>query len=135
MDELIQDIKTILPQSRTLTIGGESITLRPFLFNQLPQILPKLGVLLALVEDGQAAVLMAGPELLADIHDLFALATGKPKEWIEQLDAQAGIELTAALAELNEGFFRAVLESLPKLTAVMDRLGRLVPTGASSRPT
>lgn len=135
MDDMTQELKAILPQSRTLEIGGETLTLRPFLFNQLPLILPKLSALMALIEDGQAAVLMAGPQLLQDLYELFALATGKPKEWIKQLDAQAGIELTVAVSELNEGFFHAVLASLPRLTAVMDRLGRLVPTSASSPPT
>lgn len=135
MDDMIQDLKAILPRSKTLELGGETITLKPFRFDQIPLILPKLSALMALIEDGQAAVMMAGSQLLQDLQELFALATGKPKEWIEQLDAHDGIELTVAVSELNEGFFQAVLASLPRLTAVMDRLGRLVPTGANSRPT
>lgn len=133
--DVAAEIRELLPQSKTVEIGGEKIVLQPFMFHQIPAIFPKMAALLALVEDGAAAVLLAGPELLRDLRELFALASGKPVEWFEQLDAQAGIELTTAVAELNEGFFQAVLVSLPRLMAVMGRLEKHVPAGAKSRPT
>jgi len=135
MDDMTQDLKAILPQSKTLVIGGEVITLRPFRFDQIPEILPRMAALMTLIENGSAAVMMAAPALLHDLHELFALATGKPVEWVQDLDAASGIELTVALAELNEGFFQVVLASLPRLVAVAERLARLVPTGQTSRPT
>ena len=135
MDDPTSTIKDLLPQPASLEIAGETIVVRPFAFDQMPVILPKMSALMSLIDNGAAAVILAGPALLGDLQELLALATGRSKEWIQGLDAGAGIELTTVVAEQNEGFFHAMLAALPRLVAVMDRLAKAVPTGATSRRT
>lgn len=132
MDDLTQELEDLLPKSRTLVIRKETITIQPFLFEQLPQLLPKMSALLDLCEAGAGVALLADETRITTFREIFALAAGKPVEWAVGLDAAAGIELAAAVAEVNEGFFQATLRAMPKLAAIVERLRKPQADGVTS---
>lgn len=118
------DLETLFP-GRAISAGGETFTLTPFKFGQLPTatrlLKPVAGALSA---GGVFSIQSVGGEtqfLLAsdwplkvvglvadggeDVLKFVAFAAGKPIEWVNGLDADEGIALAKAVLEVNADFF------------------------------
>ncbi len=123
----------ILFPGREISAGGETFTLSPFKFGQLPTatrlLKPVAGALSAggvfSIQNvaGETQFLLASDwplkvvELIADggedVLKFVAFASGKPIEWVNGLDADEGIALAKAVLEVNADFFvRRVLPLL-----------------------
>lgn len=114
------DSKTLFPAIE-VTAGGETISISPFFFGQLPKavkllrpLVDALGSANVLTFDGAGATLAADwPARLPQIIDeggealisLLAFAINKPRAWFDTLGADDGIALTRAVFEANGSFF------------------------------
>lgn len=136
------DLDKLLPSGREVTVGGETLTLLPFTFGQLPKAVKLLRPVTEAVGaagivslDGTAVRLAADwplklPALMDDAGEallqFIAFASGKPRTWFDTLGADDGIELTKAVFEANGDFF---------VKRIAPRLGMAVPTPEAGAPS
>lgn len=122
------DIETLFPDVEAKA-KGETLTLRPFTFGQFPKAIKLLRPITDAVQDaGIAGMSAAGFSLAPDwplrlpqvmdeagesVIEFVAFATGKPREWFDDLAADEGLALTKAVFEVNGDFF--VRRIAPKL--------------------
>lgn len=124
------DLKTLLPESLTVDAGGQTFTIGPFTFGQLPGVLKHVGALIGAI-NGESLDLSALSEAGGEsIIALVMIATGKPREWFDALPADEGIALMQAVLEANEDFFSRRL--LPRLTLFNQALDGLKLSATSS---
>ncbi len=110
------DLKALFAGKEVLA-DGETMTIKPFPFGKWPVALEKVAGLLPFVEAGDLIGLAsAGGER---VIELMMLATGKPREWFDTLDPGAGIDILAALVEVNRDFFEQKVR--PHLEALFPR--------------
>jgi hypothetical protein len=145
MTEAKSDIKTLFP-GREETFKGEKITVSPFKFGQFPKAISLLRPITDAVQDaGIASMSAAGFNLAADwplrlpqimdeageaLLEFLSFATGKPREWFDDLDADEGIALAKLVFETQGDFF---------VQRIAPKLGLAIPeaspeTGAQSSP-
>ena len=118
-------LDVLFPEGKAVDAGGETLTLTPFKFGQYPKALKlmiplvsafKASGILGLDTEGNLVissdwmVLVDGAvSLLAEVGDpmidLCALATGKPREWLENISADEGVALLRGIFEVNSDFF------------------------------
>lgn len=132
-----EDLDKLLPAGREVTAGGETLTLKPFTFGQLPRAIKLLRPVteavgtagIAEFKDGNFFLSADWPLKLPVLMDeagealvsFVAFAAGKPREWFDTLGADEGIALTKAAFEVNGDFF---------VKRIAPLLGMAVPTKA-----
>jgi hypothetical protein len=115
------DLDKLLPAGTEVTAGGETLTLKPFTFGQLPRAIKLLRPVTEAVGDAGIARFDKGDFFLAPdwplrlpalmdeageaLVSFVAFACGKPREWFDTLGADEGIALTKAAFEVNGDFF------------------------------
>lgn len=111
--------KTLHTATATVTAGGETFTIKPFTFGQLPAVTKCLANLAANIRPGDAIDI---PGLIADggedILQVLAIAIKKDRSWFDSLEDHAeGIELLTAVVAVNkEVFAKNIMPALVKLT-------------------
>jgi hypothetical protein len=116
----VSDLDKLFP-GREVTVGGQTIALRPFYFGELPKAVRLLRPVTEAVRgagiasfDGQTFGLAADwplllPKLMDEggeaLLDFVAFASHQPREWFDTLAADEGIALTKAVFEVNGDFF------------------------------
>ena len=141
-----EDLDKLLPAGLDVKLGsGETLTLQPFKFGQLPKAIKLLrpvtdavgGAGIARFDGGNfylapdwplrlpALMDEAGESLLAFV----AFASGMPREFVDGLQSDDGIALTKAAFQVNGDFF---------IARIAPRLGMATPkipqAGAPSSP-
>lgn len=126
------DIEKVVPVVSTVVINGESLTIKPFKFAQLPKVFklvqPIVDTLNGLQGLSKPALITT---LIAEhgerVIELIMLVTGKDKAWAEDLDTDDGIRVLGAVLEVNYDFFiRAVMP------AITGRISQIAQTGQTS---
>jgi len=134
------EMEILFPEGKTLTIGGEEITIKPLTFGQIPKaskmVAPIIKAMAKSELAGDSVIDMAGNwvDILAiggdDLLNLIGWAIGKDRAWFDTLQMDDGVELVKSVIEVNADFFTK---------KVMDRLnlGALESkeTGATSSPS
>ena len=129
----MSDLDTLFPD-RELTVGGETLSIRPLTFGQLPAAVKLLNPVIKAVgasgllggekkELGQ--IITSGLDLFAvggeDLLAFLAFAVRKPREWFDTMEADDGIRVLNAVFEANMDFFnRRVLPQLGLQAAASD---------------
>ena len=132
----VNDLDVLVPQVAELTISGETLTLQPLKVGQLPAFLRAVGPILQKLTapeiDWLALLGMRGDDLLTAL----AIATGKPRAWVDDLAADEAILLAAKVLEVNADFFTRTV--LPKLDGLFPKglvAGQPAPAPAGSLPS
>ena len=130
------ELEVLVPPVVELTVGGETLTLAPLKVGQLPAFLRAVGPILSKLSapeiDWLALLGMRGDDLLTAL----AIATGKPRAWVDDLAADEAILLAAKVLEVNADFFTRTV--LPKLDGLFPKGligGQPVPEPAGSMPS
>jgi hypothetical protein len=123
------ELEVLLPQGKQVSIKNANITITPFKFGELPKVFkaiePISNVLFSAVNGGSnqigiiSSILAQGGD---NVLDLMVIGSRQPREWIEQLEMDEGVDLLTAILEVNVGFF--VQKVLPM---VNDRMEALTP--------
>lgn len=132
----MSDLDTLYP-TQTIDLTGRTVTISPFKFYQLPTVMKKIrpvyGHLAELVSKSKGsmdislvmeAMEVGGEELM----ELIATSANVDKAFMETLEMDEGVKLTAAFIEVNLSFF--VQKVLPEFKVAMDRM--VAATGAKS---
>lgn len=120
----------ILFPTRDIEVAGEKFLLRPFPFGKLPKVIGYLGDMMHLVTNIPDELITAidssndngadwkvNPELIGyfatvvelggeNILNMMALAVGKPRVWIDELEPDEGLLLLMDVFEVNYDFFK-----------------------------
>lgn len=102
MAELVE----ILGGGESVTAAGETITVRPIKFGQLPQVLKHVGALFSSLEGDELNITRALTEGGEDVLAILAIVTGKPREWFDSLEMDEGIALLTAAVRVNSDVFQ-----------------------------
>ena len=124
----MNDLEQLIPQAVELTVGGETLAIKPLKVGQMPAFLraisPVMQHLTRAEIDWLALFGDQGDDLLAAI----AIAVAKPRAWVDDLAADEAILLAAKVIEVNADFFTRTV--LPKLDGLFTRAKGLVPLTA-----
>ena len=130
------ELDVLIPPLVELSIGGETLILAPLKVGQLPAFLRAVGPILQKLTapeiDWLALLGMRGDDLLTAL----AIATGKPRAWVDELAADEAILLAAKVMEVNADFFTRMV--LPKLDGLFPKGligGQPIPEPAGSAPS
>jgi hypothetical protein len=121
-----EDLKALFP-GQEVVAGGETIVVSPFVFGQLPKVAKCFASIKSVIEDGNLIeIASAGGE---DLLALLCLAANKPRAWFDKLPSDEGLNLMAAVIQVNRDFF------VQRMSPVLQRLTQAVNgTGAPSSP-
>lgn len=124
-------LQQLFPIGKELTIADKTLRITPFKLGELPKVFKVVEPITSLVmeafgsQDNQikslTRIMVGGGD---NVIDLIAIGSRQPREWVEQLDADQGVELLAAVIEVNASFF--VQKVLPILNREM---AKAAPTG------
>jgi hypothetical protein len=121
-----EDLKALFP-GQEVDAGGETIKVSPFAFGQIPQVAKIFAKIKGVIEGGDLMeIASAGGE---DLLQLLCLAANKPRTWFDTLPSDEGLNLMAAVIQVNRDFF------VQRMSPVLQRLTQAVSgTGAPSSP-
>lgn len=112
-----QELKVLVPNEKISTKIGD-IEIKPFKFTQFPRVIE---ILSGFGSEVNLDNLTAGDivNLLMknqgeDLFELMCMSSGKDKEWLDELEADEGIELLIKVVEQNMDFFNKKL--IPSIT-------------------
>lgn len=146
---MADDLEVLFPDE-VVEVAGGPVTIHPFYFGQLSRVVKFCRpVVKALLESGIMTVTVNTdntstitidqnfiPKLFTLLDDaveplmgLVAFALGKPREWLDKLPMDVGIELTQKIWEINSNFFvKRVMPILAK------QFSQFRSAGATSSP-
>ena len=121
----MNDLEQLIPQSVELTVGGETLAIKPLKVGQMPAFLRAISPVMQHLTRAEIDWLTLlgdqGDDLLAAI----AIAVAKPRQWVDDLAADEAILLAAKVIEVNADFFTRTV--LPKLDGLFTRAKGLAP--------
>lgn len=115
-ESLNKDLEILQPEHSFVEINGEKVYVKQYTFGGLLKAFKHLSALYASLQEAitvEQAILNALATNGDDVISLIALATGKPKEFFDEIDAVVGLDLAIMTYKVNEDFFAKHL--IPKL--------------------
>jgi hypothetical protein len=116
----MSDLETLIPQAVELVIDGEPLAIKPLKVGQMPAFLRAITpVMQQIGGDGIDWLALFG-ERGDDLLTAVFIAVGKPRAWVDALDADQAILLAAKVLEVNADFFTRTV--MPRLNVEMGGL-------------
>lgn len=129
----MDDLNALVPPSASLTVGGETLAVSPLRIGELPAFTRAIAPAVAEFRrdsiDWLALFGLHGEAILTAL----AVATRKPRAWIESLAADEAILLAATVIEVNSDFFARRV--LPKVEAAMAKVPAATAAAGSTSPS
>jgi hypothetical protein len=141
MDKTLTDLETLLPRGVEVTVGGLALPILPLKVGQLPAFLRAISPVMQQLSSSEINWLVLLGEHGEALLSAIAIATGKPRTWVDALAADEAVLLAATLIEVNADFFtRTVLPQVHKLfklqtTAKVGDAGSTPPSDSSNTAT
>jgi hypothetical protein len=119
----LEDLEKLQNKGEVVKVNGEDIHIKPFTFGQLLKALKHLSNIGNSFTTGEnlddtSALLRVFSYHTEDVMGLLILATGKDKEFFENLDPEIGIDLAMAAWRVNQDFFAQKLA--PKIQQMQE---------------
>ena len=116
----MSDLETLIPQAVEVVIDGEPLAIKPLKVGQMPAFLRAITpVMQQIGGDGIDWLALFG-ERGDDLLTAVSIAVGKPRAWVDALDADQAILLAAKVIEVNADFFTRTV--MPRLNGEMGGL-------------
>ena len=133
MGAAMSDLETLIPQAVELVIDGEPLAIKPLKVGQMPAFLRAITpVMQQIGGDGIDWLALFG-ERGDDLLTAVSIAVGKPRAWVDALDADQAILLAAKVLEVNADFFTRTV--MPRLDGLIVQTSAAVAvTTAGSTP-
>ncbi|MFN4030789.1 MAG: hypothetical protein ACK4LR_12430 [Acidovorax temperans] len=130
----MSDLETLIPQAVELVIDGEPLAIKPLKVGQMPAFLRAITpVMQQIGADGIDWLALFG-ERGDDLLTAVSIAVGKPRAWVDALDADQAILLAAKVLEVNADFFTRTV--MPRLDGLIAQTSAVVAvTTAGSTPS
>ena len=124
----MNDLEKLIPQAVELTVGGETLAIKPLKVGQMPAFLRAISPVMQHLTRSEIDWLALFGEHGDDLLAAIAIAVTKPRPWVDDLAADEAILLAAKVIEVNADFFTRTV--LPKLDGLFTRAKALVPATA-----
>ena len=126
----MSDLDALVPQAVELVIDGEPLAIRPLKVGQLPAFLRAITpVMQYLGGDGIDWLALFG-ERGDDLLTAVSIAIGKPRGWVDALDADEAILVAAKVIEVNADFFTRTV--MPRLDGLIAQTSAVAATAGST---
>lgn len=125
MNDISKEAAELFPQGKQVVVKGEEFTIKPFGFGKFPKVLE----LFKRLKDTPVAAGTGGTvkeiiDIIADngevVVEFAMLATGKKRDFFDDVTLDQAVELVQAIIEVNADFFVKRLQ--PKLLEAMSKL-------------
>lgn len=126
----MNDLEKLIPQAVELTVGGETLAIKPLRVGQMPTFLRAISPIMQHLTRSEIDWLTLFGEHGDDLLSAIAIAVAKPRPWVDDLAADEAIVLAAKVIEVNADFFTRTV--LPKLDGLFTRANALVPAPTSA---
>jgi hypothetical protein len=118
----MDDFATFPPQPQSLEIAGDTLALTPIRVGEVPALLAAIKPIAQHLVNGDPDWLALLTEHSDAILDALAIATRRPREWVEALSLDDAVQLATALFEVNVDFFvQRVVPAIQSAAARIDR--------------
>ena len=132
----MSDLDKLVPQAFEITLAGEAVSVKPLKVGQMPAFLRAITpVMQQIGGDGIDWLALFG-EHGDDLLTAVAIATAKPRAWVDDLAADEAILLAAKVIEVNADFFtRTVMPKLDGLFAQASTVAATATVGSTPSST
>jgi len=113
----MSDLDILIPQAVELVIDGVPLTIMPLKVGQLPAFLRAITPVMQHLGGDSIDWLALFGERGNDLLTAVSIAVGKPRDWVDALDADQAILLAAKVIEVNAVFFTRTV--MPRLDGLM----------------
>ena len=114
----MSDLDAMIPQAVELVIDGKPLAIKPLKVGQMPAFLRAISPVMQQLSASDIDWLALFGERGDDLLSAIAIAVGKPRAWVDGLEADQAILLAAKVIEVNADFFtRTVIPKLDGLFA------------------
>ena len=116
----MSDLDKLFPQAVEISLAGEVVAIKPLKIGQMPAFLRAITpVMQQLGGDGIDWLALFG-EHGDNLLTAVSIAIGKPRAWVDALDADDAILVAAKVIEVNADFFTRTV--MPRLNEQMGGL-------------
>ena len=126
----MNDLEKLIPFAVDLTVGGETLAIKPLKVGQMPAFLRAISPIMQHLTRAEIDWLTLLGEHGDDLLSAIAIAVSKPRPWVDDLAADEAILLAAKVIEVNADFFTRTV--LPKLDGLFTRAKGLAPVVAAA---
>lgn len=130
----MSDLDKLVPQAVELSLAGDVIAIKPLKIGQMPAFLRAITPVMQQLGSNGIDWLALFGEHGDDLLTAVSIAIGKPRAWVDALDADEAILVAAKVIEVNADFFTRTV--MPRLNEQMGGLFEQASTAtAGSTPS
>ncbi len=130
----MSDLDKLVPQAVELSLAGEIVAIKPLKIGQMPAFLRAITPVMQQLGGNGIDWLALFGEHGDDLLTAVSIAIGKPRAWVDALDADEAILVAAKVIEVNADFFTRTV--MPRLNEQMGGLFEQASTAtAGSTPS
>lgn len=130
----MSDLDKLVPQAVEISLAGEIVAIKPLKIGQMPAFLRAITPVMQQLGGNGIDWLALFGEHGDDLLTAVSIAIGKPRAWVDALDADEAILVAAKVIEVNADFFTRTV--MPRLNEQMGGLFEQASTAtAGSTPS
>ena len=130
----MSDLDKLVPQAVELSLAGDVVAIKPLKIGQMPAFLRAITPVMQQLGSNGIDWLALFGEYGDDLLTAVSIAIGKPRAWVDALDADEAILVAAKVIEVNADFFTQTV--MPRLNEQMGGLFEQASTAtAGSTPS
>ena len=116
----MSDLDKLVPQAVEISLAGEIVAIKPLKIGQMPAFLRAITPVMQQLGGNGIDWLALFGEHGDDLLTAVSIAVGKPRAWVDALDADEAILVAAKVIEVNADFFTRTV--MPRLNEQMSGL-------------
>ena len=116
----MSDLDKLVPQAVELSLAGDVVAIKPLKIGQMPAFLRAITPVMQQIGGNGIDWLALFGEHGDDLLTAVSIAIGKPRTWVDALDADEAILVAAKVIEVNADFFTRTV--MPRLNEQMSGL-------------
>ena len=116
----MSDLDKLVPQAVEISLAGEIVAIKPLKIGQMPAFLRAITPVMQQLGGNGIDWLALFGEHGDDLLTAVSIAIGKPRTWVDALDADEAILVAAKVIEVNADFFTRTV--MPRLNEQMGGL-------------
>ena len=116
----MSDMDKLVPQAVEISLAGDVVAIKPLKIGQMPAFLRAITPVMQQIGGNGIDWLALFGEHGDDLLTAVSIAIGKPRTWVDALDADEAILVAAKVIEVNADFFTRTV--MPRLNEQMGGL-------------
>lgn len=116
----MSDMDKLVPQAVEISLAGDVVAIKPLKIGQMPAFLRAITPVMQQIGGNGIDWLALFGEHGDDLLTAVSIAIGKPRAWVDALDADEAILVAAKVIEVNADFFTRTV--MPRLNEQMGGL-------------